>query len=416
VEIPGIKTTGFAHHALMRILYLTINEHVDPNKGGVSNKLISKVSAISNKVEFCKFINAIPSPENDEVKEIMLSDLIIQLEIGTNTKDDNRILFYRKIAENIAAKNWNIDRVIMRYPFASSGLLEFSEKFMKKIVFEHNTKETEEIKLHIARKRYAPFGIRPSEFRFWYKEKKLPLINEKNIGPKIFDNAFAGACITTEIAQFEHHRNPNYKTFVSGNFYNVKTSQLIAKAYTDKNQLCLGMIVTTMASWYGLDRLLSSFAKFEDNYQLVIAGIEPTNIILKDMIVRYGIHKNLVIMGKLPKDKLHEFYSKVHLCFGSLGLHAIKLNYASTLKVKESVSFGIPVALGYCEEDFHNNPEFKPYYVQLPNDESPINFDELKQFALKFYSEEKNQIRLRDLALKYLDVDVKVEQLLKNIS
>src|ERR1041385_193868 len=160
----------------MRLIYLTINESIDPDKGGVSNKLLSKVSVIKNKVEFCKFVNAVPSTENDAVKESVINDLLMQLEIGTNTADDRDLAFYDKITQYIMAQNWNFDRMIIRYPFASRGLLKFSEKFMKKIVFEHNTKEIEEIKLHIARKRYAPFSIRPSEFRFWYNEKKLPLI------------------------------------------------------------------------------------------------------------------------------------------------------------------------------------------------------------------------------------------------
>jgi hypothetical protein len=400
----------------MRLVYLTVNENVDANSGGVSNKLISKVSAIQNKVDFCKFINAIPSGESDDLKETIVSDLIIQLEVGTNTQGDRDVLFYQRITEYLQKKNWDIDRIIIRYPFASQGLFEFSRKFMKKIVFEHNTKETEEIKMSIGRKRYAPFSIRPSEFRFWYKEKKLPLINERTIAPKIFDNAFAGACVTTEIAQFEKHRNPNYRTFVSSNFYNVKASQLIPRSYSGNERLSVGMIVTTMSSWYGLDRLLNSFAKFQNTFQLVIAGIETNNVILRDMIARYGIERNLIVMGKLPKDKLYDFYSKVHICLGSLGLHTIKLNYASTLKVKESISFGIPVAVGYHEEDFHSNVEFKPFYIQLSNDESPIDFEQLREFAVKFYSDHSSQKRLRDLALKYIDVEVKVEQLIKNIS
>jgi hypothetical protein len=401
----------------MRVLYITINESIDNNNGGVSNKLLSKVSAINKKVDFCKYINAKPDKMHTEIRETIVNDICTQVEIGVEQEDQqDDVSFYNKLSEFITKKEWLVDRIIMRYPFASNGLLEFSARHHKKIVFEHNTKEVEELKLHIARKRYASFSFRPSGFRFWYREKKLPLINERTLGPKIFDNAFAGACVTTEIAQFEHRRNPMYKTFVSSNFYNVKDSRIIQKTYNENETLCLGIIVTNMSSWYGLDRLLSSFSKYQSAYKLVLAGIEENNLILIDMISRYKISRNLIVTGKIAKNRLPEFYDQVHICFGSLGLHTIKLNYASTLKVKESISLGIPVAIGYYEEDFHSNPEFKPYYVQLPNDESPVNFDTLKNFAVSFYSENDNQQKLRDLALKYIDVDVKVEQLIKNIS
>jgi hypothetical protein len=399
----------------MRILYLTINESIDANKGGVSNKLFSKVSAIRERVSYCKYINACPV-SSEGIKEVIINDFVTQLEIGAGERFDD-LRFYDSLSKFISEKEPGIDRIIMRYPFASEGLLKFSSTFHKKIVFEHNTKEIEEIKLQIANKRYAPFTVRPSGFKFWYKEKKQPLNTERDLGPRIFDNAFAGACVTSEIAKFEQHRNSNYKTFVSSNFYNVKESKVIPRSYNkEKDLLSFGMIVTTMSSWYGLGRLLGSFANYQDSYQLVIAGIDPSNVVLNDMLRRFGISRNLKVLGKLPKDQLPEFYSKVHVCFGSLGLYTIKLNYASTLKVKESISFGIPVAIGYNEEDFHANPEFKPYYVQLLNDESPIDFDSLRKFASSFYSSSDNQQKLRELALKYIDVDVKVEQLIKNIS
>jgi hypothetical protein len=405
-------------------LYLTINEDISSAKGGVSNKLINKVRALRAQVQACHLLNARFTLEHDEIKELDNNHELNNIQIGVrnankgylNTINTDKI-FYKKLTEYIIAKNYKQDRIIMRYPLASPGLLELAKAFDGTIVFEHNTKEAEEVKLSIGRKNYARFSLRPSKFFFWLSEKKLPLYFENNLAPKVFRYAHSGACVTSEIAAYEKKRCSDYRTFVSSNFYNVNETALIKRSYDPgKEPLCVGMIVTTTAAWYGLERLIRSFSKVQKDFRLLLAGIDPDNSELKSLLSRYKITENFSALGKLPKERLNEFYSQVHVCLGSLALFKIGMNYASTLKVKESVSCGMPVAPGYFEEDFYNNPEFKPFYFQIPNDNSDIDFVSLQEFTQQFYSDESKQQKLRDLAMKYLDVNVKVKQLVKNIS
>src|SRR5690606_37863723 len=117
--------------------------------------------------------------------------------------------------QNFIKHNLHFDRIIFRYPNASEGLRNFSKAFYKKIVFEHNTKELEELRLQISAKNYVKFSLRPSQFFYWYQEKRYPLYAEKCISKKIMKNAFAGACVTTEIASYEKARFAGYRTFVS---------------------------------------------------------------------------------------------------------------------------------------------------------------------------------------------------------
>jgi hypothetical protein len=405
-------------------LYLTINEDISSTKGGVSNKLMNKVRAVQVQGSACNLLNARITLEHNEVIELDGHDGFNDIQIGVSTANKGYLntvntdtAFYKKLTEYIIGKNYGQDRIIMRYPLASPGLLHLSKTFSGKIVFEHNTKETEEIKLNISKKKYAYFSLRPSKFFFWLNEKKLPLHFENHFAPKIFGHAHSGACVTSEIATYEKKRCAEYKTFISSNFYNVSETALVKRSYdAEKEKLCLGMIVTTTAAWYGLERLMRSFSKVQKNYRLLLAGIEPGNPELKSLLSKYKITDNFYSLGKLPKERLHEFYSQVHVCLGSLGLYKIGLNYASTLKVKESVSCGIPVAPGYFEEDFYSNPEFRPFYFQIPNDASDIDFSGLQKFALQFYSDGSNQQKLRDLAMKHLDVSIKVKQLIQNIS
>ena len=402
-----------------RIVYITINELIDPTKGGVSNKLLTKVAAVNRQCGFCRLINVRKNASNDQLNEIVINDLVTEIEIGLkgNEWDKNDVVFYSRLSSYLELKFVNVVRLIMRYPYASMGLLYMSRRFYKKIIFEHNTKEIEEIRLEIKRKEFAAFSIRPSGFKFWYREKLMPIINERLLAPKIFANAYAGACVTTEIAAYESKRDKKYKTFVSSNFYDVKETICTLKSYNHENEkLVLGMLVTTVSSWYGLERLLRSFAPYQRQFELIIGGLEASNPEIQRIITRYEITSGLQIAGRLSKKELKGFYKRVHICFGSLGLHIINLRFASTLKVKESISHGVPVAIGYLEEDFYANPEFEPFYLQLPNDDSLVNFELLRQFAIRFYSDPQNQLTLRELALKYIDVDVKVHELLKNVS
>ncbi len=405
------------------ILYLTINENISPEKGGVARKLLAKVEAIQNISSSCRLLNATISYEHDDTVTVTDTPAFVNIEIGikaANTGYLNKIhcdvAFYEKLVAYIERNRFSFDRIIFRYPLTTKGLKNFSRHFDKKIVFEHNSKEIEEQHLAIKNKQYAAFGIFPSRFFYWYQEKVYPLYAEKYLFKATTGHAYAGACVTREIADYEKSRNHRYNTFVSSNFYDVSKASLSVSHYEEGSLLTLGVIVTTTAAWYGLERLLKSFGSVQDQYRLIIAGLSGADPYMQRLISEYRIEKNITFLGKISKEELPAFYNGVHLCFGSLGLYTINLKYASTLKVKESVSFGIPVILGYYEEDFVSNPDFKPYYLQLANDSSAIDFEAIAGFAKRFYADPQNKQRLRQLAFKHLDVTVKMDLLMQHIA
>ncbi|MEI8137682.1 MAG: glycosyltransferase [Bacteroidota bacterium] len=404
------------------ILYITINENISSQNEGVSKKLLTKINAIQKFCPLCVLLNAKISLTHNEVKVLEKNDHFANVEIGVkeaNTGYLNKInsdkCFYKKLAEFIENNGLTSDRIIFRYPYATEGLNLFVKRFDNKIVFEHNSKEIEEQNLNIAGKKYAAFSLIPSRLFYWYQEKKYPIFAERYLSRSILKHAYAGACVTTEIANYERQRTPGYKTFVSSNFYDFSKVQLSNSVYDGKGLLSLGMIVSTTAAWYGLERLLRSFEPFQKAFKLVIAGIDQNDEQIKKIVKEYNITENLTLLGKINKDQLDLFYNSFHVCFGSLALYTLDLNYASTLKVKESLAFGIPVVVGYNEEDFIENKAFSPYYLQIPNNNSKINFEDVKTFAIKFYAQPENKIKLRELALRYMDVDVKMRTLLENI-
>jgi hypothetical protein len=404
------------------ILYLTINENINSLEEGVSKKLQAKIAAIKTICPQSLLLNASINLYHNDTLLNFKNEFITSIDVGVKdankgylnkNKSDN--LFYRKLASYIK-NNIKFDRIIFRYPYATMGLKYFTETFHNKIVFEHNTKELEELQVNISNKKYAPFSLSPSAFFYWFQEKKQPLFAEKYLSRKIMPHAYAGSCVTSEIAEYEQKRNPGYKTFVSSNFYDVSKVELSTSSYNENQQiLTLGMIVTSTAEWYGLERLFRSFSIVQDYYKLIIAGIDKNDQDINKLLLKNKIITNIEFLGKINKDQLKAFYNSVHVCFGSLGLYNINLKYASTLKVKESVAYGIPVVIGYNEEDFITHDEFSPYYLQLKNDSSTIDFNLIKKFVSQFYANNQSNKNLRDLALKYLDVKVKINALLEKI-
>ncbi len=389
----------------------------------MSKKLFSKVEALKMKTTSTIYINAIENQSHDELRIVSQAAGFYNIEIGLKSsqygyfqKRKSSLKFYSSLITFIEDQQFLFNRIIFRYPFASEGLAKFSKFFYKQIVFEHNTKETEELNLMLAQKKFARFSLYPSAFFYWFEEKIWPFYLEHFISKRVLRNAYAGACVTTEIAKYEKKRLPAYRTFVSSNFYEVGKVDISPIQYDANLQiLSLGMIVSTPAVWYGLDRLLASFALCQSHFRLVLAGLDANTPYLLDLIQHYKIEKNLVLLGKLSSNELHHFYHQVHICFGSLGLYKINLRAASTLKVKESVAYGIPVVLAYQEEDFFSNSEFSPYYLEIENNSALIDFEAIKRFAVNFYANPCNKLELREKALKYLDVNVKMEKLLTHI-
>lgn len=406
----------------LSLLYLTINETISAH-GGVSNKLFNKVEALAKEVQSCVFLNAKMSLENDSISEKVLKEGFTEVEIGVKKANNGYLkkvksdkLFYERLASFITERHYRFDRIVCRYPLASFGLLNFTRTFEHKIVFEHNAFELSEVKLSLENRKHIRFSLRPSLFFYWLQEIKLPVYYEEKIAGKIYRHANSGACVTRAIAEYEKKWYPAYKTFVSSNFYQVSSVQMKPNTWNpDEELLSLGFIVTNFAPWYGIERLLRSFSNVQQQYKLFLVGIPPEDPYLQKLLKEYGITQNFFCPGRLDQSKLADFYHRMHATFGSLAVYKSDTTFASTLKVKESLAYGRPVILGYFEEDFYGNDEFNSYYLQFPNDDSDLDFGKIEAFARQFYANPDKQLKLRELALKYMDAGVKMKKLVEHI-
>ena len=97
---------------------------------------------------------------------------------------------------------------------------------------------------------------------------------------------------------------------------------------------------------------------------------------------------------------------------GSLSLFKVNLKEASPLKTRDYLARGLPVVVGYHDTDLENHSEFNPYFLRVPSDDSPIDINEIIKFYKKVYSIPNVNIKIRELAERYLNTKVKMKELI----
>lgn len=132
--------------------------------------------------------------------------------------------------------------------------------------------------------------------------------------------------------------------------------------------------------WHGLDRVIAGLITYSMNVNLKIhiIGDGPVIAGLKNKVRQNKLEKVVVFHGSQTSPHLDNFFSGTCVGIGSLGLHRLKLTEASPLKHREFCARGIPFLLSKKDFDF---PRQLPWVKYLPDDDSPINFNEILQFA-----------------------------------
>ena len=99
---------------------------------------------------------------------------------------------------------------------------------------------------------------------------------------------------------------------------------------------------------HGLDRVLNSIKNYySSNHRKVIVKLNIIGQIgessyLRKIINASNFDEIIVEHGFLNHQQINEIANNSHMAIGSLGLHRILINSASTLKVREYFARGIP--------------------------------------------------------------------------
>lgn len=338
--------------------------------------------------------------------------------LGSHTEDEG--IDFELVEEHYIHQIHNrlseeaFDYVVMRYPGASKKLLQFLEKYPAKVFFEHNSIEVYEKRFFL-----KSFGIRDylyqlSRGSFSLLKEWLLWRQETKLGPKCLSLAKGGIAVTQEIATFQSNRALGYQVRVISN--GIANQEKELRAFPDFHaDAALNMLFSSGSAneWHGLDRLLKGLQLYrgQRRIRLYIAGLylgkyQP----LIDEINGHA-NKEIACPGLIDATELRKLAEQSHVGVGSLGLHRIPLAEASTLKVREYCSYGLPFFISHTDVDMVASESFAPYFLQLPADDSPIDIEEVLAFVGRVYKKGDFVSELTRLTNEHLNTTVKMKTL-----
>lgn len=403
---------------MMKIVFISFYNNAHLNTLGFIKKDLEKTASLNSldNVE-CLFVSFSDTIAADVLVE--KHHLIKKIEPFRARKFFNGIEFQKHMMTEVQTflDTQKFDALLCRYDMATYPLLKLVKHYNKKIFFEHNTKEYSENLLRINERRSKlKFSFKPGYFIYYFEGKIWPLFCEKIIGPKIRKIAESGFAVTNEIADYQKKMFSQYNVKVVTNGITYDNSMIHKKPFYNGDELKLFILLGTKALWHGIDRIISGLAIYEGKCKITIDVIGYFSEEDIQLVKKAGLDDKIKFIDALNKDEMNNQLNNYHISIGTLALHRKKLKEATTLKVRESLMRGFPTILAYKDTDFIEESEINQFLLQLPADESPLDFNKVINFANKVLKVENYNSLIHELAKPKIDFKVKATEIVQFIN
>lgn len=358
---------------------------------GVLKKIHSQVEEMNKAGLITKLLIFTTSTTTSEQNNV------IKINIKLNFPYVRTIEFRTKVFLNLLRRlnSGEIDMIYLRGITSDIIFWTFSLIYGRKIIIEINSIRKIEFSIH---------------------NKNLFGFIEEQFMRQILRNIKGFIAVTEEIDKYYLNLSPNkniHHTVISNGIIVNSVPKKTETAF-DSNELNI-IFVGDYNKWNGLDRLFKGLELYRDTTQvkLYLVG-ESLKTDLLEMSKKL-VHKtniSIYFLGKKCGKQLDELFESMHIAIGTLGLHRKKLSIACALKTREYWARGIPFVIGYTDTDI-KNPNVD-YVLQIPNDDSAVNFQALVDFYTHLNKESISE-RMRNDAKKIIDMSIKVNQLIEFI-
>lgn len=206
-------------------------------------------------------------------------------------------------------------------------------------------------------------------------------------------------------------------TIKSMNGIDVQNVQIVQSVKND-NQINM-ISVAMVAPHHGYERIIEGLHNYYSrggNENLVYHCVGHGSEIeyYKDLTRKYHLESHVIFYGKKSGSELDEIYSKMHLGMDCFGLYKDKRYYVSSIKAREYLAKGLPVITGVRSDVFERYPT--DYYLEFPNDKSPLDMNQIIKFCNKMYEERNIHKNIREYAKKTVDNSVVMKEIVEFIS
>lgn len=190
--------------------------------------------------------------------------------------------------------------------------------------------------------------------------------------------------VTNEIAMYHKSCIP---MFVYPNGIDLNEISLLEDKRI-KNEINVAFICTYFAAWQGLDLLLQAAmlnAKLLKQYNVKLHLIGKIYDNDKAFIEKYNLSQNVISYGVLDFGAYKAILEECDIGLNSLALERENLAEGSSLKVREYLSYGLPIFSRYKDTAIPTN--FKFYKI------SKLNFQEIINFSLSMKLISREEVR-----------------------
>jgi glycosyltransferase involved in cell wall biosynthesis len=149
------------------------------------------------------------------------------------------------------------------------------------------------------------------------------------------------------------------------------------------------LALASMSGWHGYDRIISSLAAYGGDADVRIdfvgGGGDGSLAVWQALANERKLSDRITFHGPLYGDALEEIVSQCDLGVGSLGMFRYGLRRGMTLKAREFMARGLPFIAAVADPAL---PDDGRFFLQVPNDESPVDMAAAVSFAVKSKADE----------------------------
>jgi len=303
--------------------------------------------------------------------------------------------FYSQLIEEV--QKYDFDLILLRYPLASKGLLKFVSKYKGRIVFEHNSKETVELRLAEKEQQSVRYYIEA----------------EEKFGSRVLRNAAGITAVGNELLNYELSRveGKNIPGCVIANSYDVNRVKLRQPPEYNGSELRLVFVTGSPSPWVGIDLLLEGLSDYRGATKVTLKIVGPLSDKLTAMVHNCGAADKIQLTGELSGTELDACYDEAHLAIGTLAMQRVGLSEHSSLKVLEYAARGIPFVIGYEETNFPPQSEVADCFLNVGYDGKSVYVNSIVRFADVVLNNRNAPAILRDWAVKHFNSEVKMNLL-----
>lgn len=200
-------------------------------------------------------------------------------------------------------------------------------------------------------------------------------------------------------------------------------SQTERKCLQQRQQTIRLLAVATFQKSHGYERVIKGLAQYyhgsaDSKIELYLVGNGEESIKYKKIVKQYELEQYVRFCGEKIGSELDYMYNGMDIALGPFGLYKRKIFKSSSLKVREYLAKGMPITSG-CHEDAFERGKPSRYYLEFPNDNTPIDIQMIVDFYKSIYETGMNRDQIhkeiREYAKKTVDLSVTMQPVMEYI-